>query len=59
VLYLLFLLLSSCLSLVNILWVYCKWLNISPQVLGLLGLLVKLLYKVYEAEFFSSHGLMK
>jgi len=34
------------LGLVNIIWVYCKWINISPQVLGLLGLLVELLYMV-------------
>jgi len=43
---LLFLLFSSCLGLVNILWIYCKWVIISPQVLGLLGLLVELLDKV-------------
>jgi hypothetical protein len=34
------------LGLVNILWVYCKLVNISPQDFGPLGLLVELLYKV-------------
>jgi len=38
-------------GLVNILWVYSKWVNISPQVLGLLGLIVELLYKVCKLNF--------
>jgi hypothetical protein len=45
------------LDLVNIFWVYCKWVNISPQVLGPLGLLVELLYKVLQAEIFRAMDL--
>jgi len=44
-------------GLVNILWVYSKWLNISPQVLGLLELIVELLYKVCKLNFSATMDL--
>jgi len=52
----LLLLFSLCLGLVNILWVYCKWIEISPQVLGPLGFLVQRLGFLVQSRLRSDPG---